>query len=124
MKKIVLLIGLLFISFSGFSQDNNSILGKWTFKDVDQKETLEAEEIKMVSEMFKDFSLEFKEKQVVLTMMGKSEPAQWSFSEKDNKIINTVSKTGKKADLIITKFEEKEMVIKVGKAGPFVMSKS
>jgi hypothetical protein len=124
MKKTVLIIGLLFLSLSNFAQDKNTILGKWTFKDAHDKESMEADELKMVMTMFKDLSLEFKESEVVLTMMGKSEPAQWSFSETDTKIIDTVSKTGKKAQLTIAKFDEKEMVITIGRAGPFVMSKS
>jgi hypothetical protein len=73
--------------------------------------------------MFKDFTLDFKEKEVILTLMGKSEAAQWSFDESDPKIINTVSKTGKKAKLVIIKFDEKEMVIELGKT-PFILSKS
>lgn len=124
MKKTLLIIGLLFLSLSNFAQDKTTILGKWTFKDVHEKESLEAEELKMVTTMFKDLSLEFKETELVLTLMGKSEPAQWSFSEADTKIIDTVSKTGKKAQLTISKFDEKEMVITIGRAGPFVMSKS
>lgn len=124
MKKTVLIIGLLFLSLSNFAQDKNTIIGKWTFKDAHDKESMEADELKMVMTMFKDLSLEFKETEVVLTLMGKSEPAQWSFSEADPKIIDTVSKTGKKAQLTITKFDEKEMVITIGRAGPFVMSKS
>ncbi len=124
MKKTILVIGLLFLSLSNFAQDKNTIMGKWTFKDVQNKESMEADELKMVMTMFKDLGLEFKETELVLTMMGKSEPAEWSFSENDTKIINTVSKTGKKAQLIIAKFEEKEMVITIGRAGPFVMSKS
>ncbi len=123
MKKTILVIGLLFLSISNFAQDKNTIMGKWTFKDVQNKESMEADELKMVMTMFKDLGLEFKETELVLTMMGKSEPAEWSFSEDDTKIINTVSKTGKKAQLIIAKFEEKEMVITIGRAGPFVMSK-
>lgn len=124
MKKTLLIIGLLFLSLSNFAQDKTTILGKWTFKDAHGKESMEADELKMVMTMFKDLSLEFKETEVVLTLMGKSEPAQWSFSETDTKIIDTVSKTGKKAQLTITKFDEKEMVITIGRAGPFVMSKS
>jgi len=124
MKKTLLIIGLLFLSLSNFAQDKNTILGKWTFKDAHGKESMEADELKMVMTMFKDLSLEFKETEVVLTMMGKSEPAPWSFSENDNKIINTTSKTGKQAQMIISKFDEKEMVITIGRAGPFVMSKS
>lgn len=124
MKKTVLIIGLFFLSLSNFAQDKNTILGKWTFKDAHDKESMEADELKMVMTMFKDLSLEFKATEVVLTMMGKSEPAQWSFSETDTKIIDTVSKTGKKAQMTITKFDEKEMVITIGRAGPFVMSKS
>lgn len=124
MKKTVLIIGLLFLSISNFAQDKNSIMGKWTFKDVQDKESMEADELKMVTTMFKDLGLEFKETELVLTMMGKSEPAEWSFSENDTKIINTISQKGKKAQLTISKFDEKEMVITIGRAGPFVMSKS
>ena len=124
MKKTILIIGLLFLSISNFAQDKNTIMGKWTFKDAQNKESMEADELKMVMTMFKDLSLEFKETEVVLTMMGKSEPAPWSFSESDNKIINTTSKTGKQTQMIISKFDEKEMVITIGRAGPFVMSKS
>lgn len=124
MKKAILIIGLLFLSLSNFAQDKNTILGKWTFKDVQNKESMEADELEMVMTMFKDLGLEFKETELVLTMMGKSEPAEWSFSEDDTKIINTVSKTGSKAKLIIDRFDEKEMVITIGRAGPFVMSKS
>ena len=124
MKKTILIIGLLFLSISNYAQDKNTIIGKWTFKDAQNKESMEADELEMVMTMFKDLGLEFKETELVLTMMGKSEPAEWSFSENDTKIINTVSKTGKKAQLIITKFDEKEMVITIGRAGPFVMSKS
>ena len=48
MKKAVLIIGLLFISLSNFAQDKNTILGKWTFKDAHDKESMEADELKMV----------------------------------------------------------------------------
>lgn len=123
MKKTILIIGLLLLSISNFAQDKNTILGKWTYKDVYQKENLEQENLEMTMMMFKDFTLDFKEKEVILTLMGKSEPAQWSFDESDPKIINTVSKTGKKAKLVIIKFDEKEMVIELGKT-PFILSKS
>lgn len=123
MKKTILIIGLLFLSISNFAQDKNTILGKWTYKDVYQKENIEQENLEMTMMMFKDFTLDFKEKEVILTLMGKSEPAQWSFDESDPKIINTVSKTGKKAKLFIIKLDEKEMVIELGKT-PFILSKS
>lgn len=124
MKKAIVFLCLFFVSISNFAQDKTTILGKWNFKEAYGKESMDAEELKMVTTMFKDFGLEFKESEVVLTMMGKSEAAQWNFSEKDTKIINTVSKTGKKADLVIAKFDEKEMVITVGRAGPFVLTKA
>lgn len=123
MKKTVLIISLLFISLSNFAQDKNTILGKWTYKDVYQKETLEQENLEVTMMMFKDFTLDFKEKEVILTLMGKSEPAQWSFDESDPKIINTISKTGKKAKLIIIKLDDKELVIEMGKT-PFILSKT
>ncbi|MCZ8089748.1 hypothetical protein [Flavobacterium sp.] len=123
MKKTILIIGLLFLSISNFAQDKNTILGKWTYKDVYQKESQEQENLEITMMMFKDFTLDFKEKEVILTLMGKSEAAQWSFDESDPKIINTVSKTGKKAKLVIIKFDEKEMVIELGKT-PFILSKS
>lgn len=124
MKKAVLFVGLLFLSLSNFAQDKASLIGKWTFKDVLEKESLEADELKMVMTMFKDLSLEFKETDVVLSMMGKSEAAPWSFDPKDTKIINTTSKTGKQSQITISKFDAKEMVITIGRVGPFVMSKS
>ena len=124
MKNLVVLVGLFFISFSGFAQDKTAIMGKWTFKDAYAKDTMSAEDLKMVTTMFKDLRLEFKDNEVLLTMMGKTEPAQWSFSEKDPKIITVVSKTGKNSQLVITKLDEKELIVSFGKAGPFILTKS
>ncbi len=123
MKNLVV-IALFFISFSGLAQDKAAIMGKWSYKDASGKETMDAEELKMVTTMFKDLSLEFKENEVLLTMMGKTEPAQWSFSEKDPNIITVVSKTGKNSQMVITKLDEKELIISIGRAGPFIMTKS
>ncbi|MES2747694.1 MAG: hypothetical protein V4648_04915 [Bacteroidota bacterium] len=123
MKNLVA-VALFFISFSGFAQDKATIMGKWSYKDAFGKETMDAEDLKMVTTMFKDLSLEFKESEVLLTMMGKTEPAQWSFSEKDPNIITVVSKTGKNSQMVITKLDEKELIISIGRAGPFIMTKS
>lgn len=123
MKNIIVTICVLFISFSNFAQDKKAILGKWTYKEIYEKEKLEKEELEMTEMMFKGFSLDFKEKEVVLSLMGKSEPAQWSFDESDPKIINTVSKSGKKAKLKIIKLDDKELIIELGGAA-FVLAKS
>lgn len=122
MKNIIVTL-VLFISLSNFAQDKKAILGKWTYKEIYGKENLEKEELEMTEMMFKEFSLDFKESEVVLSLMGKSEPAQWSFDETDPKIINTVSKKGKNAKLKIIKLDDKELVIELGQTA-FVLSKS
>lgn len=123
MKHFIVTICFLFISLSGLAQEKKSIIGKWTYKEIYEKEKLEKENLEMTEMMFKDFSLDFKENELTLTLMGKSEPAQWSFDAADSNIINTISKTGKKAKLVIIKMDEKELIIELGKT-PFVLLKS
>lgn len=122
MKNIIAIICFLFISLSSLAQEKKAILGKWTYKDVYEKEKMDKQELEMTAMMFNGFSLDFKENELVLTLMGKVEPAQWSFDELDPNIINTISKTGKKVQLVILKQEEKELVIVLGKT-PFVLTR-
>ncbi|MFC4816409.1 MULTISPECIES: hypothetical protein [unclassified Flavobacterium] len=123
MKNIIVTICILFFSLSSLAQEKKAIIGKWTYKEIYEKEKQEEENLAMTEMMFKGFSLDFKESEMILTLMGKSEAAQWSFDADNSNIINTVSKTGKKAKLVIIKLDESELVIELGNT-PFVLSKS
>lgn len=123
MKKALGFIGLLLISFSGFAQDKTALLGKWSFKEVYEKETMEAEKAARVATMFAGMSMEFKENDALLDMMGKTESAAWQFSEKDPKTIVVTSKTGKVTEMNIIKLTEKELVLTFGKVATFVLDR-
>lgn len=121
MKNTLALIGLLFIGFSGLAQDKTPLLGKWVFREVYEKENVEAEKREGLTAMFADVKLEFGEKEALLTMMGRTETAQWQFSEADPKFILVTSKTGKVTQMELIKLDEKELVITFGKAGTLVL---
>lgn len=123
MKNILIWVAVLLIGFSGLAQDKKPLLGKWKFKEVYQKDTIEPEKAERLTTMFTDMSLEINESEALLTAIGRTESAQWHFSETDPKIINVVSKTGKVTEMKIIKIDDKELVATFGKAGTFVFSK-
>lgn len=124
MKKALLIIGFLLITLTGFAQEKQALLGKWMFREVYQKENIEAEKAARLTTMFTDMMMEIKDNEALLTMIGRTESAQWSFSEKNPKIINVVSKTGKTTEMEIIKLDAKELVITFGKAGALVLVKA
>ena len=78
----------------------------------------------MVNEMFKNLSLEITAKEISISLFGKSEKSEYTIPKDKPNVIQLTSKTGQSVEVEIIKKEEKQIVVKIGRAGPFVLVKA
>ena len=124
MKKATVVIAFLLVSMINFAQETNTLIGKWTFKEPYEVEKFEAEELKMVNEMFKNLTLDITAKEITISLFGKSEKSEYTIPKDKPNVIQLTSKTGQSVEVEILKKEEKQIVVKIGRAGPFVLVKA
>lgn len=124
MKKATVVIAFLLVSMINFAQETNTLIGKWTFKEPYEVEKFEAEELKMVNEMFKNLTLDITAKEITISLFGKSEKSEYTITKDKPNVIQLTSKTGKSVEVEIIKKDEKQIVVKIGKVGPFVLEKA
>ncbi|MEN9337338.1 MAG: hypothetical protein RLZZ500_2325 [Bacteroidota bacterium] len=124
MKKATVVIAFLLVSMINFAQETNTLIGKWMFKEPYEIEKFEAEELKMVNEMFKNLMLEITAKEITISLFGKSEKSEYVIPKDKPNVIQLTSTTGKSVEVEIIKKEEKQIVVKIGRAGPFVLVKA
>jgi len=110
MKKFAFLL-IVLCGISAFAQTEKQLYGKWQFVDLTDTADMDAETKEIATSIFKNFSLQFDaDKNVVFSMMGKSETGKWSYTEAD-KTIKMVSAKDKTITIPITKFSENEMTV-------------
>jgi hypothetical protein len=121
MKLFIVTIALFF-GLTVFGQNNESIKGKWKYKDVYQKENVDSTGLKMLVMFFSDMNLEFKaDNAFTFSMMKKIENGEWKMLKND-KIIEIVSQNGDKREIEIISLIDNELIIKLNKA-IFIMTR-
>ena len=88
-KRTSLFLLLLSLHFAAFSQTETSLIGKWIFKDVANKEKIEATNLNMLNQMFGSFALDLKSDHHFKIVMGREQEGTWSYSEADKKLTLT-----------------------------------
>lgn len=102
MKKLLTLLFLVCISNTVISQSNELIVGKWTFKDVYNKNKIDAAGLAMLqSEVINKMTFDFdKNGEFEAYLMRENQKGKWKLTKDSKKII-----------LIITQETETELEI-------------
>jgi hypothetical protein len=83
---------IIFVA-AGNAQTSKSVLGKWTFFDIGNKEGLDSAKLKSLKKVFKQMSFHFRSNGSYKNdLAGFSEEGRWAFNEKANTITMTASK--------------------------------
>ena len=77
MKKILIILNLLFLTSLSYAQDDFWI-GKWEYEKIPDHIEIDEQGLKMANEFFKEMTLSFDEKNYTQFMMGKSENGNWA----------------------------------------------
>ncbi|MRG44073.1 hypothetical protein GFS24_03060 [Chitinophaga sp. SYP-B3965] len=88
-KRTSLFLLLLSLHFTAFCQTESSLMGKWIFKDVSNKEKMDAASLNMLTQIFGSFSVDLKSDHHFKIVMGKEQEGTWSYSEADKKLTLT-----------------------------------
>lgn len=92
-KRTSLFLLLLSFHFAAFCQTETSLMGKWIFKDVANKEKIEAASLDMLKQFFGSFSMDLQTNhQYKMIAMMKEDEGTWSYSGADKKLTLTGSK--------------------------------
>lgn len=92
-KRTTLFLLLLSFHFAAFSQIETSLMGKWIFKDVANKEKMDAASLDMLKQFFGSFSIDLNtDHHFKMMVMTKEEQGTWNYSEADKKLTLTPGK--------------------------------
>ncbi len=121
--KTLLIALMCAFSVSSFAQiDPGLLIGKWNYKDIYEKEKLEAESIKMLEMFFKDLSFQFdKSGAYKMTLMGGAEQGEWE--AKDDITLALTSDKGQVTEMQVVNLTDDELSVKLEK-GAFVLEKA
>lgn len=91
-KRTALFLLVLSFHFTAFCQTETSLTGKWIFKDVANKEKIDAAGLDMLKQFFGGFSIYLKSNHHYKMVMMKDEEGIWNYSEADKKLTLTANK--------------------------------
>ena len=109
MKKILIILNLLFLTSISYTQDD-FLIGKWKYEKIPDHIEIDEQGLKMANEFFKEMTLSFDEKNYTQFVMGKSENGNWSFIG-DN-LYEFKSSKGYKYKVEIKTISENQMIFK------------
>lgn len=109
MKKIFILLQLLFLTSLSFAQDN-FLIGKWKYEKIPDYIKIDEEGLQMANEFFKDMTLSFDQKNYNQFVMGISENGTWTFIK--NGIYEFNSTKGYKYKVEIKKVSDNQIIFK------------
>lgn len=120
--KLFITTFLLATSLSMFGQLNTGYLaGKWKYKDVYEKEKVDAKGLKMLLMFFGEMTIQFDKNGLYKALiMGKEEQGKWT--NETNKTISLASDKGKVTSMEVIELTEGLLTFKLGKSA-FIMSK-
>ncbi|MCH4553556.1 lipocalin family protein [Aestuariibaculum lutulentum] len=124
MKKLLILLLFVCISNTAFSQSNELIVGKWTFKDAYNKDKIDEAGLAMLqSEIINKMTFTFNHNgEFEAYMMGENQKGKWELTKDSKKIILKIPQETT-TELTILKLTEKELALKLG-LGEFLMTKN
>jgi len=123
-RTIILLSVLLPITFSVKSQTDDSITGKWKFKDIYSAEKLDSGSLAMLRQMFADVTIYLKpNNHYKLFIMVKEEEGSWTFNDSSKKLTMTANK-GTESEMEIISVTNKTLVLSLGKDKSFILEKT
>lgn len=88
---ISILLGCL-ISFSSFSQTEQSLLGKWKFKDLYNVKSSDSAAIAMLKSFFKDISISFQDNKRYEAILMAPETGSYEYDASKQKLVLTADK--------------------------------
>jgi hypothetical protein len=110
--KLYFTLLFLMISLISNAQTETELIGKWTYKEVYEKEKLDEKSLKMVDMMFNDFTITFlEESKYHFSGMGKEENGTWTLKKKK---IKAVSDKGKEGEFEIIELTTSTLIVKMG----------
>jgi hypothetical protein len=122
-KRTTLLLLVLSLHCVVFSQTETSFIGKWIFKDVADKEKIDATSLGMLKQFFGNFSIYLKSNHHFKMMMMKQQEGTWSYSEADNKLALT-DNNGKVSNMTVVLRDTNTMVFSFEKDKSLVLEKT
>lgn len=116
----LILIALLVILTFNLNAQSDELVGKWKYKDVYEKEKIDATGLQMLEMFFGKMTLYFdKEGNYKAFMMGKTEEGKYTLTD-NNKVIKFQSDKGTGEDMELVGVSDNELIVKIGK-GTFVL---
>jgi len=109
MKRILLLLNLLFLSSLSFAQDN-FLIGKWKYEKMPDHIEIDEQGLKMANDFFKDMTLSFDQNNYTQFAMGKSENGTWTSIKENTYEFNSAK--GIKYEIEIRKISDNQIIFK------------
>jgi hypothetical protein len=109
MKKIFIILNLLFLTSLSYAQDD-FLIGKWKYEKIPDHIEIDEQGLKMANEFFKEMTLSFDEKNYTQFVMGKSENGNWSLISENLYEFNSTK--GYKYEVEIKKISENQIIFK------------
>ncbi len=110
----LILASLLFAITFNLNAQSDKLVGKWKYKDVHEKEKIDAQGLQMLEMFFGEMTLYFDSKgNHKVFMMGKIEEGKYNLSD-DGKTIQLLSNKGAGEEIELVEISDKELIIKMG----------
>lgn len=110
----LILATLLFAITFNLNAQSDKLVGKWKYKDVHEKEKIDAQGLKMLEMFFSEMTLYFDDKgNHKVFMMGKTEEGKYTLSD-DRKTIQLMSNKGAGEEIDLVEVSDNELIIKMG----------
>lgn len=122
MKRPLLLLLLSAGLYTAHAQP--ALHGKWKYADIYEREQIDSTGQRMVEKMFAHMFIYLKPNQHYKAgFTGKTEEGQWAFDSSSRKIILHSGK-GETSSFEVIRVSDNQLIIKIGKKGGLVMSKT